>query len=82
MTDFNRIRDDLYAARGRTLAQYTVEVCQNSNRDTYLRLRFNSFDALETFFCENLIGSGLTAGFASKVIGTTLLIFDRNPTKD
>lgn len=57
---------------------YTVQTITNKHGKAVLRLRFESFEALETYFADELIGSDMMKGSASKVIGTTLLIWDRN----
>lgn len=61
--------------------EYFTQHLTNANGVTYTKIAFRSFDDLERFFVENMIGSAIVAGQSSKVIGTTLLIFDRNPTK-
>jgi hypothetical protein len=57
---------------------YTAQTITNRHGKNVLRLRFENFEALERFFVEELIGSDMMKGSASKVIGTTLLIWDRN----
>lgn len=57
---------------------YTAQTITNKHGKNVLRLRFQSFDELERFFMDELIGSDAMKGSASKVIGTTLLIWDRN----
>lgn len=61
---------------GKTI--YTASNTRNKHGKNVLRLRFKNFDDLETYFTNELIGSELMKGSASKVIGTTLLIWDRN----
>lgn len=56
----------------------TAQTIMNQHGKTVLRLCFKDFEELERFFVEELIGSGMMKGSASKVIGTTLLIWDRN----
>ena len=56
----------------------SAESTRNKHGKAVLRLRFESFEALETYFADELIGSDMMKGSASKVIGTTLLIWDRN----
>jgi len=55
-----------------------AESTRNKHGKAVLRLRFESFEALEAYFADELIGSDMMEGSASKVIGTTLLIWDRN----
>ncbi len=57
---------------------YTAQRITNQHGKAVLRLRFESFESLETYFADELIGSDMMEGSASKVIGTTLLIWDRN----
>ncbi len=57
---------------------YEVEHLTNKRGARITRLRFKSFEDLERFFVDELIGSQMMDGSASKVIGTTLLIWDRN----
>lgn len=57
---------------------YTAQTVTNKHGKDVLRLRFNNFEELERFFMDELIGSDAMKGSASKVIGTTLLIWDRN----
>lgn len=57
---------------------YTAQTITNKHGKDVLRLRFESFGAMEAFFADELIGSDMMEGHASKVIGTTLLIWDRN----
>lgn len=54
-----------------------VDTFKNKHGATVLRLRFETFEALEAYFAENLIGADAMKGSASKVIGKTLLIWDR-----
>lgn len=56
---------------------YTVDRIANRYGKTVLRLKFKNFEEMELFFIEELIGSDVMEGSASKVIGTTLLIWDR-----
>lgn len=60
-----------------TKHQFEMQRIANTHGKTVLRLKFASFEALELFLIEELIGSDLMKGSASKVIGTTLLIWDR-----
>jgi len=55
-----------------------AESTRNKHGKAVMRLRFESFEALEAYFADELIGSDMMEGSASKVIGTTLLIWDRN----
>ena len=57
---------------------YTARTLTNKHGKKVLRLRFETFDALEKYFIEELIVSGMMTGSSSKVIGTTLLIWDRD----
>lgn len=57
---------------------YEVEHLTNKRGARITRLRFKNFEDLERFFVDELIGSQMMDGSASKVIGTTLLIWDRN----
>lgn len=56
---------------------YTAQTITNKHGKNVLRLRFEDFEELERFFMDELIGSDAMKGSASKVIGTTLLIWDR-----
>lgn len=56
---------------------YTAQTITNKHGKNVLRLRFENFEELERFFMDELIGSDMMKGSASKVIGTTLLIWDR-----
>lgn len=69
--------NELGALRFTSGKKYTVERIANRNGKTVVRLKFETFEELELFFIEELIGSGVMEGSASKVIGTTLLIWDR-----
>jgi len=55
-----------------------AESTRNKHGKAVLRLRFESFEALEAYFADELIGSDMMEGSASKAIGCTLLIWDRN----
>ena len=57
---------------------YTAQTITNRHDRKVLRLRFEDFEELERFFMDELIGPDAMKGSASKVIGTTLLIWDRN----
>ena len=57
---------------------YAAQSFTNKHGKKVLRLRFETFDALEKYFIEELIGTGMMTGSSSKVIGTTLLIWDRD----
>lgn len=57
---------------------YTAQKITNRHGKAVLRLRFENFEELERFFMDELIGSDAMKGSASKVIGTTLLIWNRN----
>ena len=57
---------------------YTAQTITNRHGKKVLRLRFEDFEELERFFMDELIGPDAMKGSASKVIGTTLLIWDRN----
>lgn len=54
-----------------------AEATRNKHGKAILRLRFDTFKALEEYFAEELIGSPLMEGSASKVIGTTIIIWDK-----
>lgn len=56
---------------------YEADSFINPNGKHVTRMRFASFEDLERFFVEELIGSDMMKGSSSKVIGTTLLIWDR-----
>jgi hypothetical protein len=58
--------------------KYKVDTLTRKGR-AVTRLRFDTFEDLEEFFLDKLIGSDLMIGQASKVIGKTLLIWERNP---
>ena len=60
------------------LSPYAARTLTNRHDKRVLVLRFETLDALETYFIEELIGSGMMADSSSKVIGTTLLIWDRD----
>jgi len=61
----------------RAFYQYTAEVVTNDRGVSVLRLQFRTGAELERFFIHELLGSEAMKGSASKVIGTTLLIWDR-----
>lgn len=48
-----------------------------TNGKIVVRLGFRDFATLERFFSEELIGAPMMSGSVSKIIGTTLLIWDR-----
>ena len=56
---------------------YRAHHFKNAHGARITRIRFPTFEELEEFFIEELIGSEEMAGCASKVIGKTLLIWDR-----
>lgn len=60
-----------------TAPAYTAKTVKNKNGASVTMMRFRDFEALEAFFMDELIGSDFMKGRASKVIGTTLLIWDR-----
>lgn len=51
------------------------EKLENKYGEPYYRAEFENSDDLEQFFVDILMN---TKGFSSKVIGKTLLIFDKN----
>jgi len=57
---------------------YTAQTVTNKHGKTVLRLIFKNIEALERFFMDQIIGSDMMKGSASKIIGTTLLIWDHN----
>jgi len=66
----------MYQNRG--APNYQVDHLKNKHGARITRFRFKTFEELELFFMDELIGSDMMEGSASKVIGTTLLIWDRN----
>lgn len=78
MTHYAEIADATSEHADTPRPPYTAQTITNKHGKAVLRLRFESFEALETYFADELIGSDMMEGSASKVIGTTLLIWDRN----
>lgn len=57
-------------------AEYTLHIETNTQGSRILVLRFQSARSLEHFFID-LIGTGMMDKSDTKVIGTTLLIWDK-----
>ena len=57
--------------------QFKSSIIENDWGVKVLRMQFPTGAELESFFIHELIGSNIMHGSASKVIGTTLLIWDR-----
>jgi len=57
---------------------YNYDEFTNKKGKLVGRFRFQNFEDLEAFFAEELIGSAVMKDKSSKVIGTTLLIWNRN----
>ena len=60
-----------------TLPAYKAKSFRNSRGVAVLRMEFESPADLELFFTEELIGSDMMKGSASKAIGSVLLIWDK-----
>ncbi len=58
-----------------------IAVVKNRRGIPVMRYRFLSPEDLERWFIEELVGSEDMDGCASKVVGTTLLIWDRRAAK-
>jgi len=63
---------------------YKAKIIRNKQGKAVMRMEFEGVEELELFFMDELIGSDMMKGSASKVIGTTLLIWDKKtkPRKD
>jgi len=76
MSHGNEIADAL--AGGNIPPPYKASSFKNQHGKHIVRMQFNSPSELESFFIHELIGSNMMKGSASKAIGCTLLIWDRN----